>query len=84
MNDIEAIWSLLHAAQIPWNNEQITGQLSHLYVLIHKKKMLGVLWGSNHGSRQPEWIAIHPLYPEKPFRDVMREGWRCLLYEIRH
>jgi hypothetical protein len=81
MDDIAAIWSLLHAAQIPWSDGQIAGQLSQLYVLIHNKKMLGVLWGLNHEARQPEWIVIHPMYPEKPFQDMMREGWRCLSYK---
>jgi hypothetical protein len=73
--DMDQIWSLLHAAQISWNDNHIAAQLSQLYVLIQKEKMLGVLWGPNPGSHRPEWIIIHPMYPEKPFQDVMREGW---------
>lgn len=78
--DLKEIWHLLHANTIAWTDERIRAELARLWVMFEDTKMLGVLAGTfETGKEKLDWVAIHPLYPEKRLREAMIKGVCSLL-----
>ncbi len=82
MNDLKEIWNLLHANQISWTDARIIAELPKLRVMQRDSKILGVLNGYFEAKvLKIEWVAIHPLYPEKQLREAMIEGF-CAIFGL--
>jgi hypothetical protein len=70
--DAKDIWDILHSDSRPWNMERIVANLSRLWVLTKNDRIIGVLCEPSHtGSNAPDWVAVHPFFPEKPLRELM-------------
>jgi hypothetical protein len=70
--DVKQIWDILHSESRTWSLEQIVENLFRLWVLTKNERIIGVFCESLHtGQRKPDWVAIHPLYPEQPLNKLM-------------
>lgn len=75
MEDVKEIWDLAHANSIVWTDSRIKAELSYIWVMLRDSKMLGVLNGIiAAGQMKLKWVAIHPIYPEKQFRETLING----------
>jgi len=78
--DAEEIRQMVHAEGKTWSIEQIYRNIDRLFVLIHKKRILGVLCGTfTKGKETVSWVTVHPMYPESAVQTAMINGlWGVL------
>lgn len=81
-DDVDQIWSLLHANCRAWPAQQIMQHLDGFVVLAKNRKILGVLYGSlNPENMRIDWVEVHPYYPEKPLRELIIRGLNGAWYD---
>lgn len=83
--DITHVRRLLHADSRCWDENIIAANLGKLYLLScqskQRDKVLGVLCGScASGEPVIDWIAVHPIYPEKMIREIMAQEFQGLFW----
>jgi hypothetical protein len=80
LDDNKEIWDILHSDSRAWSMERIAANLSRLWVLTRNGRIIGVLCESPlTGSSVPDWVAIHPFYPEKSLRELMTRAIGAIL-----
>jgi hypothetical protein len=69
INDIEIIGDLLHAEGLSWNDKKIQENLMNLFVMTLSGNIISVMHAFIIFDKfSCEWIAVHPMYPEKPVK----------------
>ena len=64
--DMEEMWELLRTEKDMWSTEKIHMNIENLFVIIYKNSIVCVLYGTLVPGREKiDWIAVHPMYPEK-------------------
>lgn len=71
IEEVETIWDILHSQSVSWDDAMIVKNLPRLFLLLIGQKIIGILHCSDLNSMCIEWIAVHPRYPEKMFRELM-------------
>lgn len=72
LGDSDDIFSLVAADGHHMSMGYIIGIIDSLYVLIYRKRILGVLCGTpNAGKGKLNWAAVHPMYPESSLVTAM-------------
>ncbi len=74
--DIEGIWHLLHANSMGWSREKVKENIDHLLVMEEGEgkgeRLLAILYRElNSYQTEDFWVAVHPLYPEEPLKQMM-------------
>lgn len=64
LSDVDAIWELARAEGCRLSEAYIVTNIDSFYVLLYRKRILGVLCGKpNPGREKAFWVVVHPMFP---------------------